>query len=223
MIRTIEELEALLMGDLIAPIKKVDGFDYVSWSDTVRILNAIFGPLGWSDRTVSVQKTEFGYACVAELTLHLEDGTTRVHSGVGYGGVRRVDKYGKELSPVQAARAEDQGIKTAASDAISRMVKRWKALGLGLYGGEDFTIETNDASEETEQNNTKGETKEETKGTDINNYATPPLLKGPITDTQKQKVKELYPQMKDEAINNLSADKAQKMVAAKLKGSNNND
>jgi hypothetical protein len=135
--RTIQDIEKALNGPLEAPIKKIQGFDYVSWNDSVRQLNRIFGSLGWSDDIVSLTRTELGYTCVMKLTFYLPDGTTRVHTGVGY-GVVRTWKDGKEIGLEQKSRAEDQGVKSAQSDALSRACKRWAALGIALYGGEDL-------------------------------------------------------------------------------------
>lgn len=141
--RTIADMETLLNGKLEAPVKKKQGFDYVSWNDSVRQLNRIFGSLGWSDEVVSLTRTEYGYTCVLKLTFFLPNGTTRTHTGVGYGIVRKwfTDKITKEEKPLSSemqAQAEDQGVKSAASDALSRACKRWAALGIALYGGEDL-------------------------------------------------------------------------------------
>jgi len=137
--RTIVDIESLLNGPLTAPTKKIEKFDYISWNDSVRVLNHIFGPLGWEDEMVSLSRTEFGYTCTIRLTLHLPNGETRIHTGVGYGTVRTWSNKG-ELSLEMKARAEDQGVKSAFSDALSRACKRWKALGLDLYGGDDLSI-----------------------------------------------------------------------------------
>jgi recombination DNA repair RAD52 pathway protein len=136
--RTIQEIEERLSAqtdksNFPYPIKDMNGFDYISWQDTVRQLNSVFGFTGWSSevREFNEITTENGrgFKCLVRLTCNARDedgGIIIFHrDGVGFSDIRTTGN-GVDLV--------DTAVKAAESDALSRAAKKLgDAFGLFLY------------------------------------------------------------------------------------------
>ena len=136
--RTIQEIEERLSAqtdksNFPYPIKDMNGFDYISWQDTVRQLNNIFGFTGWSSevREFNEITTENGrgFKSIVRLTCNARDedgGIVTFHrDGVGFSDIRTTGN-GVDLV--------DTAVKAAESDALSRAAKKLgDAFGLFLY------------------------------------------------------------------------------------------
>lgn len=143
MLRPIEQVTDLLNDRTFAEksLTQVSkgskgSFTYVPWNETTRILDQIFGPMGWDSRLTDRQVTESGGAFIYHVGLELTvraaapDGSiitaTRAGVGVGIAAPNR-DGY---LAPD----AHDTAAKAARSDAISTAAKTLgNAFGLFLY------------------------------------------------------------------------------------------
>lgn len=145
-----EVLEALAQR-WDAPLKQVDGFDYIPWEATVSHMNEVFGPLGWSHDVVTLSldekevpvnvgnrqdpryelRTFMGYSSSVPVEVQVFDdvhGTGQIikvrHTGVGFGPI--IGQGNK--NPL------DNAAKTAKSDGISTAAKHFgDAFGLFLY------------------------------------------------------------------------------------------
>lgn len=115
------------------PIKELNGNDYVSWQDTARQMNHIFGPLGWSHEVREFQYTETtdgrGFRSTVRLTVFFLDENNNPMSvsrdGVGFSTINTT-KSGEDLV--------DTAVKTAEHDGLSRAAKKFgDAFALFLY------------------------------------------------------------------------------------------
>lgn len=114
---SIEELEQKLAERYDGPILERAGnggmsFSYIPWTETVRRLNAVFGPFGWHISNQKVGYNDGVYTVDISLTVEATvagEHVTKTVAGVG--------------SAVSRGSNDDNASKSALSDAISRAAK----------------------------------------------------------------------------------------------------
>lgn len=129
MYKTQAEVEAALAETYSGPIFQREGaggrtFDYIPWTETVRLLNAVFGPFGWTTSQPVTTYHDGVYTVTLALTVHVanEQGITISKAVPGVG------------QAVSRGSNDDNAAKSALSDAISRAAKLLgDAFGFGLY------------------------------------------------------------------------------------------
>lgn len=131
MYKTQAEVEAALAETYSGPIFQREGaggrtFDYIPWTETVRLLNTVFGPFGWTTSQPIVSYNEGVYTVTLALTVTVTEAEgdyntiTKTVPGVG--------------QAVSRGANDDNAAKSALSDAISRAAKLLgDAFGFGLY------------------------------------------------------------------------------------------
>jgi hypothetical protein len=130
-----------------APIKAMDGFDYIEWHESNRLANEIFGTLGWSSAVLSCEYVECevpvrnrdtneyelrpfkGFKSIVRVEVQVWDEEHGIlvknyHDGIGFGNI--IGQGNK--NPM------DNASKSAKSDGLSTAFKHYgDALGLFLY------------------------------------------------------------------------------------------
>lgn len=145
MYKTVAEVAAALnqAPNQAIVYENYDGKKYISWDDSVRELNRIFGPFGWSTRAVSQSghPAEGVYLAAIEVSVTVTDEETDEHITVTRAG------FGRAVAqPTQSERNDgltvstnlithDTAASAAGSDALSKATKLLgAAFGLDFYG-----------------------------------------------------------------------------------------
>lgn len=134
--RKVHEIEAALKERYSGPIDLIRDFSYISWNNSVKAANDIFGSMGWSSTVLSITPVEDGSGYISTVRVSVrafndETGVVEecVHDGVGYSDVQTT-RDGRAL--------RDTSVKAAASDGISRALKFFgDSFGLFLYDKEE--------------------------------------------------------------------------------------
>lgn len=145
MYKTVSEVLAALSQEPNPAIVETnyDGKKYISWDNSVRELDRIFGPFGWSERAIAMEAhpAEGIYTAAVEVSVTVKadkgDATFTI-TRAGYGrstAQASKDERAQGLTVAQNLQTHDTAASAAGSDALSKAVKKLgQAFGLGFYG-----------------------------------------------------------------------------------------
>lgn len=150
--KTITEINEALSKEYtkatydLAPLKDIDGMDYIAWNDSADLANKVFGPLGWSNTLVSCNYREITGEFWNSRESRMEMRTFRGYEAIVRVEVFYMDEFGNmgqvhrdgagyaDVVPQGKKNPLDLAFKAASSDAFSRAVKQLgDYFGLFLY------------------------------------------------------------------------------------------
>lgn len=129
--RNVAEVEKALAKPLDRGLteKSFEGFDTVPWNVAVKLLDDIFGPFGWSEKTTGTFSSpkDGVYSVTREITVTVQDDEGNLY-------VKTVTGVGASIVKDDTAKAKRTAAMGAASTAFSKATKMLgDAFGLYLY------------------------------------------------------------------------------------------